>query len=482
MKTRIKQFNAIIVCFAIMSFLWGCNPNKIEQREFTIDVILSSDLKSSSPTLPEELQSLYAPLSSLPDKDNKITIFIPTGKLSRVDLKTAAEINIIHEKSVLDKIQEQLKKPKEEDIQKSIVNYLSKVNVEILNSKEQNNKEEKINRINTFIQQQQDEDSQYAQILFFSENTQSASWDKYKKYNNIDSIREIILESVSNSPKNKFLIVYNPPLNTGNSVIVPNDSDIISNSINLNKPSLEFDKINATEQLIPKIYPENVSEKFKKVIWQSNNESVAKVDSIGVVTAIANGSALISVNTINGLSATCYVTVKGGTSPTSVTLVPTAISLKKGESKSLKETVYPKDATNKEVSWESSDEKIATVDLTGKVTAVAEKGSATITVKTQDGGKTAQCKVTIGGSSSHCTIPVPGGTYTGECKNGQPDGMGTIYYKSHTLICSSDPQKRYAEAGQYIVGQFRDGGLLQGKLFGSDGNQVEAIICGGGAH
>lgn len=60
----------------------------------------------------------------------------------------------------------------------------------------------------------------------------------------------------------------------------------------------------------------------------------------------------------------------------------------------LKATVAPSDASNKNVTWKSSDDKIATVDKDGKVTAVAI-GKATITVTTEDGGKTATCVVTV---------------------------------------------------------------------------------------
>lgn len=60
----------------------------------------------------------------------------------------------------------------------------------------------------------------------------------------------------------------------------------------------------------------------------------------------------------------------------------------------LKATVAPSDATNKNVTWKSSDDKIATVDKDGKVTAIAA-GKATITVTTEDGSKTATCAVTV---------------------------------------------------------------------------------------
>jgi len=82
-----------------------------------------------------------------------------------------------------------------------------------------------------------------------------------------------------------------------------------------------------------------------------------------------------------------------------VTLDKSTATLKLAESISLLATVAPQDASNKEVTWDSSNMAIATVDSTGKVTAVSA-GTATITVTTKDGNKTASCKVTV-------TLPSP---------------------------------------------------------------------------
>lgn len=81
-------------------------------------------------------------------------------------------------------------------------------------------------------------------------------------------------------------------------------------------------------------------------------------------------------------------------SVTGVSLNKTSLSLVEGGSESLTATVSPDDATNKAVSWKSSDTGVATVDGSGKVTAV-KAGSTTITVTTTDGGKTATCSVTV---------------------------------------------------------------------------------------
>ena len=76
----------------------------------------------------------------------------------------------------------------------------------------------------------------------------------------------------------------------------------------------------------------------------------------------------------------------------SVTLDKTSLSLTEGESATLTATVNPSNATDKTVSWSSSNTSVATVDSNGKVTAV-KAGTATITAKA--GGKSATCSVVV---------------------------------------------------------------------------------------
>lgn len=77
-----------------------------------------------------------------------------------------------------------------------------------------------------------------------------------------------------------------------------------------------------------------------------------------------------------------------------VTVSPTALRLKVGETTVIKATVLPADATNKEVSWLSSDPAIATVSPTGEVRGIAP-GKVTVTAITKDGAKMAGCDVRI---------------------------------------------------------------------------------------
>ena len=140
------------------------------------------------------------------------------------------------------------------------------------------------------------------------------------------------------------------------------------------------------------------------VVWISSDDLIATVDSNGLVTAIAVGSATITVTTIDGgLTASSVITVNATpTSVTGVTLEPTITTLVIGENKTLTATVLPLDATDSSVVWSSSDDLIATVDSNGLVTAIAV-GSATITVTTIDGGFTASSAITVNATPTSVT-------------------------------------------------------------------------------
>ena len=131
------------------------------------------------------------------------------------------------------------------------------------------------------------------------------------------------------------------------------------------------------------------------VTWSSSNTSRATVDSSGLVTAVSAGSATITVRTADGnYTATCALTITGTVAVSSVSLNKTVATVGVTATTQLVATVLPTIATDKSVTWSSSDTGKATVNASGVVTGVAT-GSATITVTTVDGGKTATCAVTV---------------------------------------------------------------------------------------
>ena len=148
----------------------------------------------------------------------------------------------------------------------------------------------------------------------------------------------------------------------------------------------------------------------KEVQWHSDNSSVASVNSSsGYICANGVGTAHIYATATDGSGCSDYLTVTvSNTVPvTSVTLNRSSLSLEEGQRASLYATVCPDNVTNKNVTWKSSNNGVATVS-SGIVTAVS-KGSAKITATAADGsGKSASCTVVVTGDtlvSSICISP-----------------------------------------------------------------------------
>ena len=160
-------------------------------------------------------------------------------------------------------------------------------------------------------------------------------------------------------------------------------------SVSLDKTSLELTE-GGTGTLIATVEPNNATN--KNVTWSTSNASIATVNN-GEVTAVSAGTATITA-TADGKSATCTVTVTAATVPvTGVTMNKTSTSLYVGDTETLTATVAPEGATNKNVTWSTSDASVATVE-NGVVRATG-RGTATITVTTADGNYTATCTVTV---------------------------------------------------------------------------------------
>ena len=150
--------------------------------------------------------------------------------------------------------------------------------------------------------------------------------------------------------------------------------------------------VGTTQTLTATVQPSDAVD--KSVTWSSSNTSVATVSSYGTVTAKAVGTAVITVRTNDGgKTATCSVKVTP-VSVTGVSLNKTSLSLFVNDSETLIATVSPSNATNKSVTWSSSNYSVANVNSAGQVSAVAA-GSAVITVTTSDGAYKATCSVTV---------------------------------------------------------------------------------------
>ena len=353
--------------------------------------------------------------------------------------------------------------------------------------------------------------------------------------------------------KNGFLLSVIADFSTWNTVIMFEQPATAPTSISLNTSSRTM-IVGNTYSLEATVSPSNVT---PSISWSSSNSAVASVNSDGVVTAKAAGSATITARTSNGKTASCYITVKSfvldyypGTKLPTFTCVTgksvynsavnngvymyfyrldvdsyldyvryldekdgwelltvdtdedtyysefyskgdlfvlvradfesdligiayekasvatTGISLNKtsaemtvGDKLTLTATVTPSNASNKNVSWTSSNTSVATVS-NGTVTAVRE-GTATITAKTADGGKTASCVVTV--YKKVLTVEVGSKT----CSAGKTVTV-PITIKNNTGIAGLQMKLNYANG--LTLQSVAVGSALKGLTFTTPGN------------
>lgn len=141
------------------------------------------------------------------------------------------------------------------------------------------------------------------------------------------------------------------------------------------------------QRLTPTILPDNATD--KSVAWESSDPSIASVDNNGLVKAKANGTAIITATSSNGLTSRCTVTVL--VPAVSVQLSQTSLTLKEGESRNITAQALPLECTDT-VKWRSGNSAVAEV-YDGLIIA-KKAGTAVVTAYT-DSGAQAACTVTV---------------------------------------------------------------------------------------
>ena len=162
--------------------------------------------------------------------------------------------------------------------------------------------------------------------------------------------------------------------------------EILPTSITLDKADVTMN-VGETTKLKADVWPTDADN--KSVIWNSDNEDIAKVSSDGVVTAVKAGKTKVYATTqANNLKAECEITVLQPV--TGIEMDKASISFTYiGETVQLTAKLLPEDASNKNVTWESSDTKVAIVSK-GKVVCTGF-GTAVISAVSADGGFMATC-------------------------------------------------------------------------------------------
>lgn len=158
-----------------------------------------------------------------------------------------------------------------------------------------------------------------------------------------------------------------------------------------------FDKWGDTIVLSANILPLTAYE--RSVTWKSSDESVATVDENGTVTAIGDGNCTITATSCDGtgICGNCTIKVDGRIPVTSVSLSKNKLDMYNGMAYNFVATVYPSDATCKDIIWRSSNEQMVTIDSTGVARGGKEIGNCYIYAISADNNEIMdRCKITLG--------------------------------------------------------------------------------------
>lgn len=169
----------------------------------------------------------------------------------------------------------------------------------------------------------------------------------------------------------------------------PEVEQVISvESVTISKNTAEL-TIGETLQLSASVSPSTATN--KEITWSSSNQSVVSVNASGLVTAVGEGTTIISASA-DGKKGECTVSVKKSfVAVSEVKLNKTELTIFEGKEETLTATILPKDATEQTIVWNSSDPSVATV-VSGKVTAI-KAGNTTISATV--GSLKAECDVTV---------------------------------------------------------------------------------------
>lgn len=233
-----------------------------------------------------------------------------------------------------------------------------------------------------------------------------------------------------------------------------------------------------SERLFALLTPLNATN--QNVLWTSDNESIATVNSLGTVTAISEGTVTITAKTVDGgftSSVLCSV-VETEVPVSGLSLSKTSIIIPTGYSEKITAEIYPVNATDQNVTWSSSNSKIVSIDSCGKVLGVSS-GTTTVTGRTVDGGKTSSCNLIV----TDAVVPVTGVTLN-KSATSIVEGLSEKLFATVSPVLASNKNITW-ESGNPLIATVNNTGIVTAVSTGTasitvktiDGEKTSSCIC-----
>lgn len=269
-------------------------------------------------------------------------------------------------------------------------------------------------------------------IKYSSSNPSIVSVDESGLVQGISYGKATITASVNDGSKEALLDVY-----VKENVVDPKLIKIPQKIEFEDGTSLKLE-LNASKELKLAPSPSDADSEF--ITWKSSDANTVAVTDDGMISGVKIGTATITATALNGKEGKIVVEVVQNTVPIdSISIIPSSITMKSGESRTLLPTIKPDNASNKSLIFESSNTAVASVVPTSSKTSATiyanNSGSAVITVKS-DNGKIATLTVTVSGTSSGSN-PTSSGSTTGS-----GSGSGSITVRlSNSDVSDKKPNK-----------------------------------------
>ena len=209
------------------------------------------------------------------------------------------------------------------------------------------------------------------------------------------------------------------------------NSDVVASGIKTPVESVSFDPSEITIyrnnelKLSPVITPAEANR--YSLTWESSDPETVSVSGNGTVTALQSGEAVIHLTLTDNadeeekiFTADCKVIVDGDMPVSGVMFIENTVTVYEGMTYGLKTQVLPDNATNKNITFSTSDENIVTVDENGVITP-KEIGNAEIIVTTEDGGYTAKCSILVNEKTLNAALNKTNGTLSFTASGTTPD-------------------------------------------------------------